>query len=270
MSNPYQDCRLCEHRCGVNRLSGELGRCRATSEVRVFRHRIEYGEEPELLPCHLFYTSGCDLRCRFCIAEENAFDPSRGTELTPAFLSSAIEWGRRKGAKTLQWVGGEPTIHAPAIVDCMQKVGELPPIAWKSDFFMTPMVFDLLNPIVDWYIADFKFGNDICATEIASVPNYLAVVTRNLLLASNSKQLMIRHLLLPGHFECCVVPITEWLTLNLPGSRVNLLSGYLPRWRAQGHETLGRLLSKREYLFAKSHLEARGVKLVSPTGVVTL
>ena len=31
----------------------------------MFRHRVEYGEELELIPSHLFYLSGCDLRCKF-------------------------------------------------------------------------------------------------------------------------------------------------------------------------------------------------------------
>ena len=56
------DCRLCEHRCGVNRSFGERGPCKAGVEARVFRHRVECGEEPELIPSHLLYLSGCDRR----------------------------------------------------------------------------------------------------------------------------------------------------------------------------------------------------------------
>jgi putative pyruvate formate lyase activating enzyme len=83
-------CMLCEHRCGCDRAAGDLGRCKAGIEARVFRHRVEYGEEPQLVPSHLFYLSGCDLRCAFCIAEEQAFNPRLGTPLTPAFLARAV------------------------------------------------------------------------------------------------------------------------------------------------------------------------------------
>lgn len=86
----YEHCVLCEHRCGVSRLERAQGRCHATHEVRVFRHRVEWGEEPSLVPSHLFYTSGCDLRCKFCIAEINAFDASRATMLTSEFLNESI------------------------------------------------------------------------------------------------------------------------------------------------------------------------------------
>jgi uncharacterized Fe-S radical SAM superfamily protein PflX len=52
-------CLLCELQCAVDRTPYEQGVCRATSEARVYRHRIEYGEELELIPSHLFYLSGC-------------------------------------------------------------------------------------------------------------------------------------------------------------------------------------------------------------------
>ena len=112
-------CALCEHRCGANRQGGERGPCRAGVEARVFRHRVECGEELQLIPSHLFYLSGCDLRCAFCIAEENAFDPLRGAPLTGELLRRAIPWGRARGARSIQWVGGEPTIHLPAILETM-------------------------------------------------------------------------------------------------------------------------------------------------------
>jgi putative pyruvate formate lyase activating enzyme len=54
----YEHCTLCEHRCGVDRRAGAIGPCKAGTTPRVFRHRIEYGEELELVPSHLFYLSG--------------------------------------------------------------------------------------------------------------------------------------------------------------------------------------------------------------------
>jgi putative pyruvate formate lyase activating enzyme len=106
----YRHCMLCEHRCGVDR-EVEQGRCHAGVVPRVFRQRVECGEEEAINPCHLFYMSGCDLRCVFCINEINSFDAGRGQELTPEFFREALERGVKRGAKTLQWVGGEPTIH---------------------------------------------------------------------------------------------------------------------------------------------------------------
>jgi uncharacterized Fe-S radical SAM superfamily protein PflX len=82
----YECCFLCEHRCGVDRHAAHRGPCKARATPRVFRQRVEYGDEAELVPSHLFYLSGCDLRCVFCINELNAFDPRRGQALTEEFL----------------------------------------------------------------------------------------------------------------------------------------------------------------------------------------
>ena len=162
----YRNCQLCEHRCAADRFSGDRGPCKAEVTPHVFRHRVEYSEETELIPAHLFYLSGCDLRCVFCIAETNAFDPRRGEPLTLAYFQDAVAWGRVRGARTLQWLGGEPTIHLPAILEVMAACSDLPPIVWKSDFHCTPEALDLLDGAVDVYLADYKFGNDDCALRL--------------------------------------------------------------------------------------------------------
>jgi putative pyruvate formate lyase activating enzyme len=227
-----RNCRLCEHRCGVDRSLGERGFCKAGTTPRVFRHRVEYGEELELIPSHLFYLSGCDLRCGFCIAGLNAFDPSRGRALTSDFFNESVAWGRTQGARNLQWVGGEPTIHLPAILDVMSSCPDLPPVVWKSDFHGTPEAFELLDGVVDVYVADFKFGNDGCARRLAGIDNYVRVVTRNLLRVAARSRLIVRHLLLPGHDECCYRPVARWMAANLPRASFSLRDSYLPSWRS--------------------------------------
>lgn len=231
-------CTLCEHRCGVNRLRGERGPCKADHEARVFRHRVEFGEEIEIVPSHLFYLSGCDLRCSFCIAESNAFDPSIGTKLTAQFLADAVAEGRQRGARNIQWVGGEPTIHLPAILEAMSGCGSLPPVVWKSDFYGTREAFALLNGVVDIYVADFKFGNDRCAKQLAKVDRYVATVTRNLSIAAQQGDLIVRHLLLPGHFDCCYRVIVDYLASELPEVKFSIRDGYLPRWQAHHYGSL--------------------------------
>lgn len=247
----YVRCFLCEHRCGANRSAGEHGPCHAGTETRVFRHRVEYGEESELIPSHLFYLSGCDLRCSFCIAEANAFDPSRGTLLTPEFFAETVAWGRQQGAINVQWVGGEPTIHLPEILRAMSAVDDLPAVVWKSDFHGTPEAFELLDGIVAVYVADLKFGNNDCARRIAGIERYLQIVTRNLCwaaerAAAGKADLIVRHLLLPGHWECCAIPIFRWMRDNLPDTKFSLRDGYLPKWQASRDPSMNRVVSRVE------------------------
>ena len=229
----YRCCSLCEHRCLVNRQDGQLGQCKANASAHVFRHRIEVGEELEIIPSHLFYLSGCDLRCAFCIAGANAFNPNTGVELTAEYFETAVRWGQARGACNLQWVGGEPTIHLPKVLEVMDGCQGLPPVIWKSDFFGTPEAFALLDGWVEMYIADFKFGNDGCARQIAGVDGYVEVITRNLKIAAAQGNLIVRHLLLPGHFDCCYRPIVSWMKEHLPGAKFSIRDGYKPSWRAK-------------------------------------
>ncbi|MBC7966231.1 MAG: radical SAM protein [Fuerstia sp.] len=215
------------------------------------------------MPSHLFYLSGCDLRCAFCIAEANAFDPSRGRVLTAEFLERAIDWGKTQGARNLQWVGGEPTIHIPSILDAMQSCRDLPPIVWKSDFYGTPTAFELLDGIVAVYVADFKFGNDACADRIARVQHYGAVVTRNLKIAAEQSDLIVRHLLLPGHIDCCFRPIIEWLRMEMPNVKFSLRDGYQPRWQARRHSELAAPILRSEVEQARQLAGEAGLNVIA-------
>lgn len=255
-------CNLCEHRCGVDRLAGRRGPCKAGADANVFRHRVEYGEELELIPSHLFYLSGCDLRCVFCIAGLNAFDPSRGRTLTSEFFNEAVTWGRAQGARNIQWVGGEPTVHLPRILDVMSGCPDLPPVVWKSDFYSTPEVYDLLDGVVDTFVADFKFGNDRCAHRLAGVGEYVRITTRNLKIAAVKGRLIVRHLLLPGHAECCYRPVAEWMREHLPAAAFSIRDGYLPSWRASRFDELAQPLPERAGLAARKLAAELGLAVI--------
>jgi putative pyruvate formate lyase activating enzyme len=261
-TDAYRHCELCEHRCGVDRANGEVGFCKATAAANVFRHRIEYGEELELIPSHLFYLSGCDLRCGFCIAGINAFDPSRGNPLTTELFNDAVAWGIARGAKNIQWVGGEPTVHLPVILDVMSQCPSLPLVVWKSDFHGTPEAFAMLDGAVDVYVADLKFGNDACAKRIAGIENYFNIVTRNLRIAQQQTRLIVRHLLLPGHEECCYRPIVQWMKSNLPDVPFSLRDSYMPSWRSKRFTELTKPLSRQAGLMASDLAIAAGLRVI--------
>lgn len=234
----YSQCMLCEHRCGVDRSRKEQGFCKASDKAYVFRHRVECGEEIQLIPSHLFYLSGCDINCAFCIGGEEVSNAENGQHLTAHFLSEALKWGNQYNTRNIQWVGGEPTIHIPAILSAMADCSQMPPIVWKSNFHATPEAMHLLDGVVDIYVADFKFGNSTCARRIAGVNNYFQIITRNLLIAAGQADLIIRHLLLPGHLACCFSPIVEWIKNNMPDVKFSIRDGYMPCWKANSHSEL--------------------------------
>src|SRR5205823_9338503 len=107
-----------------------------------------------------------------------------------------------------------------------------------------------------------KFGNDACAKRIAGVSNYTAILKRNLRLASTQGRLIVRHLLLPGHHECCYRPIVDWLAKNLPDVEFSLRDGYLPAWRAHRFEELARTVRRDEAHDALELASAARLKVI--------
>jgi len=252
-------CIACPHRCAD---LNNAPFCGALDVPRCYRHRIEYSEEARIAPSHLFYLSGCNLRCRFCIGEEQAITPTMGQPLTNSFFAEAVAWGRTQDAKTVQWVGGEPGIYLEYLCQLMEQTSPLPPVVWKSNFYFVPKTFEPLWKYVDTFIADFKFGNEQCAQSLCGADDYVATVQEALLTVyhRNPRSLIVRHLLLPGHFDCCFMPILDWFAKNTPEAMFSLWDGYSPAWQAKNDPMLRSWLDPSDAVKAKEIIRRRGIQ----------
>lgn len=240
------DCRLCAHDCRVNRLAGEQGLCHAGAEARFFSAHVEVSDELELIPTFAIALSGCDLRCAFCITGESSWNARAGQAFDAQSIAAQAREALRHGARTIMLFGGEPTIHLPAAFDF---VAAMPPDArliWKTNAHGSAQARALLDGLFDIWLADFKFGNDACASRLAKIPNYCRVAKENLTWAHDHSELIVRHLLMPNHIDCCWQPIAQWLAENLPGVKVNLRSGFWPAWHSVNHTELRRTVSVSE------------------------
>lgn len=255
-------CVLCERMCGADRREGVA---RADDAVRApcglgeathcFKRHVSFGEEAELLPSYMVYFAGCNFRCAFCVQAPECFDPGRGPLVDVNELAQACEEAVGHGARTINLLGGEPSLHLHTILELAaarpSSRDEPLPLVLNSNFYMTPEVIDLLEGVVTLYLADFKFGEGACAKSIAGVDRYWEVVTRNLLHARDQcertgARLLVRHLVMPGHVECCTRPVVAWMRERMPEVAFHVMDGYVPAWRAQNHPTLGRLLNAEE------------------------
>jgi len=240
------DCRLCAHDCGVNRLAGETGLCHAGAEAHFFCAQTEVSDELELIPTFAVALSGCDLRCDFCITGAPSWNSRAGAGFdAPAMAIKALA-ALRDGARTIMVLGGEPTIHLPAVLEFVSFLPETAKLVWKTNAHGSAQARELLDGIFDVWLADYKFGNDVCAQRLAKTPDYVRVVEENLLWAAEHSELIVRHLLMPGHVDCCWRPVAEWLAKNLPGVKVNLRSGFWPAWHAARHAELRRTVATPE------------------------
>ncbi len=243
-------CDLCERRCGVNRAAGEAGPCGPLTESRTFKRHLSYAEEPELCPSYMVYFAGCNFRCRFCVQAPECFDPLMGATARPDELAADAARAVRGGARIINLLGGEPTIHLHTLLEMSLAAmdrGTWPlPLAINTNMYMTPQVIDWLDGVASLYIADFKFGSDACAARIAGVSPYVDILKRNLTLAAAGTPLIVRHLLMPGHVACCFEPVARWIAAELPTAKFSLMTGYVPAWRAEGDAELGRMLRGEE------------------------
>jgi putative pyruvate formate lyase activating enzyme len=256
------DCHFCAHYCGVNRLVGPAGLCHAGSEANFFSAQIEVSDELELIPTFAVALSGCDLRCDFCITGGPSWNPRAGDGFDARTMAARARHALDEGARTVMVLGGEPTIHLPSALEFVAELPDDAKLVWKTNAHGSAQTRELLDGIFDVWLADFKFGNDACARRLAKVPDYVGVVRENLRWANDHSELIVRHLLMPSHVECCWRPVAEWLGAELPGVKVNLRSGFWPTWQSSRHGELRGTVQRCEGEFAWKIAQDYGLVLI--------
>ncbi len=108
---------------------------------------------------------------------------------------------------------------------------------WNSNFYHSTETMRILLDVIDLWLPDFKYGSDECAKRLSNVDNYLKIVTENIKKAylnsvEGFSSIIIRHLVLPNHYECCSKPILEWIAKETPKAPVNIMAQYRPYYLA--------------------------------------
>jgi len=236
----YAHCEFCERRCGVNRPS-QIGNCKV-QEPRVASEFAHLGEESVLVPSHTIFFTGCNFHCIYC----QNWDISQiitGKYIPPRQLAKIIEV---KHLRNANFVGGDPTPNLNYILEVLRECNAPIPIVWNSNMYLTEESMRLLDGVVDLYLTDFRYGNNTCAEELSDVKNYFEVVSRNHLLAEKNADVIIRHLVIPDHVECCTYPILKWISENLKKCVVNVMFQYRPEYKAMDNPRIDRYLTYEE------------------------
>jgi putative pyruvate formate lyase activating enzyme len=270
-------CRSCEKRCGIDRSKKATGKCAVGPQPHIASHFLHQGEEKPLNPSYTVFFAGCNFNCAFCQNHDISTEAECGRYIPPEVLARRIEVLTEIGqagfhvtlvhdwpvmAKNVNWVGGEPTPALHYVLQVLRETKANIPQIWNSNMYMSLESMELLDGIVDLYLADFKYGNDSCAARLSKVDRYLEVVSRNHLIASKQADLIVRHLMLPGHLECCTLPVLDWLAKNTPGAAVNLMDQYHPAHHALEYPELRTGVSKESYCEAKKYAIELGLKLI--------
>jgi putative pyruvate formate lyase activating enzyme len=255
-----RECRLCPRNCGVDRTAGKAGYCRLDDGLRIYREVLYWGEEKELNPSHQVYFAGCNLRCDFCAVGEWNENPQEAPKANVDKIIDAIKRRKKEGARNLNLLGGEPAVNVCGIIELLGRLDVTTTVVWNSNMYYNTIVDELMAGLMDVCLADFKCGNSECARRLLDSADYVEVVKENILRATKHSDVIVRCLVLPGHIDCCVAPILEWLAEETGGVKVSLRGNYVPP--AEAKEAPLEYLSPAEFEKTQNLAKKLGLNLI--------
>jgi len=269
--------------CGVDRLSGKEGKCRASSQLEVSSCHPHFGEEKPLVGTAgsgtIFFTN-CSFGCVFCINWEIS-QAGQGSAKNIEDLADMMLHLQRKGCHNINLV--TPTHYSPHIllaVDLAAGRGLRLPLVYNTCGWERMEILKLLDGVVDVYLPDFKYADGTMGAKYSSAPRDCPEISKAALLEMNRqvgiakpgadgiarRGLMIRHLVMPNGISgaCDVV---QWIGRSLPkDTYVNIMSQYTPCYKAFDHPGISRRITRKEYGEAVECAEKAGLRSLEVQG----
>ncbi len=243
MSSP---CRLCARNCRVDRLSGERGYCGVGWPGFVGEEHIHFGELDDVIPTHSVFFSGCTMHCIYCRKMALVQDPEHGVPFDPAELALTVEDRRLQGARTLKLLGGTPEPQLAAVFEMLRSLPTRLPLVWETTLYVPREVVNLLVGVVDVLVCNVRYAEEACAQRYSDAPGYPAIARKALEALAGRIRVSLRHLVLPGHIECCTAGVARMMQETFPDEPLMLLTQYAPFGDAIGDPVLGRSLTADE------------------------
>ncbi|MHA1270116.1 MAG: radical SAM protein [Candidatus Helarchaeota archaeon] len=222
------NCHLCERNCNVDRIKGKKGYCKIGKYGNVYSAHLHFGEESPLVPSGTIFFTGCTFSCVFCQNYDISTNPQDGHQIDPKKLASyANSLARDENARNINYVS--PLAHTYSIVYSMKYQSINVAQLWNSNHYCSLDTMKIISDLFDIWLPDFKYGNDDCALKYSNAKNYWDIITRNHKIIYDSKgEIIIRHLVMPNHVECCTKPILNWIAENTPNVLINIMGQYRP------------------------------------------
>ena len=256
-------CELCPHNCKVNRLNGEIGRCKCKDKVKIALASVHYYEEPCISGKNgsgTIFFSGCNLNCKFCQNYEIS-QLGKGIEITIEELSDIFIKQQNKGVNNINLV--TPTMYVYQIIEAIKiarKKGLDIPIVYNSNGYENVETIKKLSGYIDVYLPDLKYYDDEIAYKYSGINNYFENAKSAILemqkqvggpkLNENGiiqKGLIIRHLVLPNNIENSE-KILRWIKSNINEEvYISIMAQYFPSYKAKQMNDINRKLSEEEY-----------------------
>ncbi len=174
----FENCKLCEWRCGVNRPEGELGVCRM-SIPKVASCQL-HPAPPE---SYTIFLTGCNFRCLNCQNHHIAHLPDQlyfpSGFIRPEILArESLDMinsipGRSIGADRIFFSGGEPTIHLPYVEKIVNLAREMDPktkVNFDTNGFLTKKSLNRVIEFTTSITFDIKAYNDEVHRSVTGAP----------------------------------------------------------------------------------------------------
>jgi putative pyruvate formate lyase activating enzyme len=277
----FSECRLCPRQCGVNRLKGEAGFCRAPAKAMIYSAQPHFGEETSLVGRHgsgTIFFSNCNLRCVFCqnwpISHEG-----RGAEIADEELADVMLKLQKIGCHNINLV--TPTHVMPNILKATRlayRKGLRIPLVYNTSGYERVEMLTLLDGVVDIYLPDLKFMHpDKAEVYLAGAADYPGITQQAILemhrqvglLEADAegiarRGLMIRHLVMPNR-AAGTQAFARWVAASLPkATYVNIMHQYRVDYNAFEYPEIWRSITAEEYLEAMAWAEAAGLSNLDP------
>jgi putative pyruvate formate lyase activating enzyme len=256
-------CRLCPRSCGVNRLAGQLGYCKAGAQPRVFRYGPHFGEEPPISGTRgsgTVFFSHCTMRCVYC-QNHPWSQQGLGDNLTVPDLLAIFKELAAQGCHNLNLVS--PTPWLPHITEAAQgliRAGISLPFVYNTSGFESTQTLEDFSFLADIALVDLRYANAASAAEGSDAGRYVDTAREALLWFWNRlgpldvdadgiarRGVICRLLALPGRVHEAIANL-KWLARTTGNTlHVSVMSQYTPVYRAIEMEGWNRKIQKEEY-----------------------
>ena len=260
--NELKKCQICPHRCGINRESGQIGRCRCSDKIKIALASVHNYEEPCISRKNgsgTVFFSNCNLNCIYCQNYEIS-QLGKGREISVTELAQIFIYQQEKGVNNINLV--TPTMYAYQIIEAIKiarKNGLNIPIIYNTNGYENTETIKSLNGYIDVYLPDLKYYSNMLSKKYSSVDKYFEIATKAIKEMYNQvgtakfdekgiiqKGVIIRHLVLPNHIQNSK-HILKWIKENMPDDiYVSVMMQYFPTYRAKQDKYLNRKLNKKE------------------------
>ena len=261
--NKYENCLLCPRKCGINRRTGQTGVCGVSSEIRVARAALHYWEEPCISGKRgsgAVFFSGCSLHCVFCQNREIS-DGKAGKVISKERLSDIFMELADKGANNINLV--TPGQYIPDIVWAVNDAksrGMKLPIIYNTSGYENVTELKLLEGIVDVYLPDFKYMDNMLSAKYSRAKDYPSVAKQALsemvrqqpdvviddATGLIQKGVIVRQLLLPGHVNDAKAVLKYLYDTYHDHVYISMMSQFTPI-ALKDYPEINRKVTRREY-----------------------